>query len=133
MTQNPLHSGNKTSNLLLLAVVRSTDKCILASYIRSNDVTVEGVRECIASNPSMVRGKRYSSQGSSFAIHYTLDPQGRVFSLVSSPKYPSRIAFAALDELQDLFNRELGVRAAAAKEGSLSRPAANIFKVVFEK
>eukprot|EP01033_Poteriospumella_lacustris_P014269 gene14269-10200_t len=130
MTSNPMHA---TPNIFILAVVRSADKTVVASYLRSNEVTVEGVRECIASNPSMVRGKRYSATGPAQTIHYTLDPQGRVFSIVTAPKYPLRIAFAALDELQEMFNREIGIRVASATEGSLSRPAAAIFKHIYEK
>lgn len=133
MAYNPLNNSAPTQNIFLLAVVRSTDKCIVASYVRSNEVTIEGLRECIASNPSMIRGKRYSSQGSAQAIHYTLDPQGRVFSLVSAAKYPPRVAFAALDEFQELFNKELGIKAANANEGALSRPASALFKLIYEK
>jgi hypothetical protein len=133
MTTNPMHNGNQSPNIFIFAVVRSADKTVVASYLRSNEVTVEGVRECIAANPSMVRGKRYSAQGPAQCIHYTLDPQGRVFSVVTAPKYPLRVAFSALDELQENFNRELGSRVANANEGGLSRPAANVFKQLYEK
>lgn len=133
MTTNPLHSNQQSPNIFILAVVRSADKAVVASYLRSNEVTIEGIRECIASNPSMIRGKRYSAQGPAQTIHYTLDPQGRVYSIVTAPKYPLRIAFAALDELQELFNRDIGIKVASATEGSLSRPAATIFKSIYEK
>jgi len=131
MTHNPLHEASPM--IYLLAVLRSSDKCIVASYVISKEVALEGVRECIAGNMSMLPGKRYTSQGSSQSIHYLLDVQGRVFTLVSSPKYSPRIAFAALDNLQQSFNKEFGTRTSTAQEESLSRPSQQIFRLIFER
>lgn len=134
MAYNPMHNNNGTStNIFILAIMRYTDKCMIASYIRSKEVTIEGVRECVAGNANILRDKRYTSAGQAQSIHYTLDAQGRVFAIVTLPTYSPRIAFAALDDLQQMFNKELGVRAASATEGSLSRPSSTLFKHIYEK
>ncbi len=104
MTHNPLHAQN--SQIYLIVVLRFTDKSVIASFQNSKEVTIEGVRECVAGNSNMVAGKRYTSQGQNQAIHYTIDAQGRVYSIVTSPKYSPRIAFGALDELIVKFVKE---------------------------
>lgn len=131
-TSNPLHS-NTPNNIFLMAVMRYSDKRIVANFIRNNDVTIEGLRECVASNASIQPGKRYSVQGSSFSISYCLDVQGRVYGIVTSSKYSPRITFAALDELQQMFNKELGMKVAASPEGGLTRASASVFKYIFDK
>jgi hypothetical protein len=62
-----------------------------------------------------------------------LDAQGRVYAMVAVKTYSPRVAFSALDELQQLFNKELGIKAASATENSLSKPAQPIFHHVYEK
>jgi hypothetical protein len=132
MTTNPMHAG-RTMNIMIFAVVRYGDRTVIAQHIRNKDLTIEGVRECIASNARVIAGKRYTAQGQDQCIHYVLDAQGRVFVLVTNARYSPRIAFAALDEFQQMFNKELGMKAAAAMEGSLTQPAKPIFKYIFEK
>lgn len=127
---NTLHDANK---IYLIAVLRSSDKTVVASYQQERDVTVEGVRECIAGNASIENGKRYSSQGESQSIHYTIDPQGRVYAIVTSPQYSLRRAFRALDDLIEKFGRDLGHRVATATEQSLSQVAVPIMKQIFQK
>ena len=75
MPQNPLH-GTEAANVLLLVVMRFSDKAIVAYFQKSKDVTIEGVRECVAGSANIQNGKRYTSQGSTQSIHYTLDNQG---------------------------------------------------------
>ncbi len=125
-----MHGKN---HVYLVAVLRSSDKTVVASYQQERDVTVEGVRECIAGNGSIETGKRYSSQGDTQSIHYMIDQQGRVYSIVTSPTYSLRTAFRAIDELLDKFGRELGHRIATATEQSLSQSAAPIMKQIFQK
>lgn len=127
------NNGSGKLNILILAVMRFSDKRIIASYHRSKEITIEGLRECVAGNASIQAGKRYSNQGTSQSIHYTLDAQGRVFAMVSAIDYSPRVAFGALDELQQLFNKELGIRAASAMENGLSKSAQPIFNHIFEK
>ena len=129
MTFNPIHN----QNILILAVVRSSDKTVISQFIRNKDVTIEGVRECIASNPKLTAGKRYTTQGSDQSIHYTMDPQGRVFAMVTVSRYSPRVAFAALDEFQTMFNKELGMKASNATEGQLSKASKPIYKHIYEK
>lgn len=132
MPQNPLHES-LSPTIYLLAVLRSSDKCIVASFVPSKDLAIEGVRECIAGNMNMQPGKRYTSQGTTQSIHYSVDAQGRVFVIVSSPKYSPRVAFTALDSLQQQFNKEFGNKASIAQEESLSRPTQHIFRLVYER
>lgn len=122
MAINPLHA-NRGPTIFLVAVIRYTDKKIVASYSVSQDVTKEGVRELIASNASCVPGKRYSAVGDSQAVHYMLDSNGRVYAMVTEPRYPTRVAFAAIDEIMTTFQKEFGARIASATEGSLSKSA----------
>jgi hypothetical protein len=126
-------NDNDRLNVLALAVMRFSDKRIIASYQRSKDITLEGLRECVAGNASIQAGKRYSTQGSLQSINYTLDAQGRVYAMVTVQGYSPRIAFGALDEMQQLFNKELGIKAASATENSLSKQAQPIFHHIFEK
>jgi hypothetical protein len=135
MTSNPLHKsgGPSSSSLFLIAVVRFSDKAVIASFRRDNEFTVEGVRECIAGTANIQQGKRYTSQGESQSIHYILDVQGRVYSIVTDQKYPPRVAFMGLDELVQTFSRELGPRVITASENSLTRAAQQIFREIYEK
>lgn len=130
MTANSMHDANK---IYLIAIIRSSDKTVVASYQQEREVTVEGVRECIAGNASIEAGKRYSSQGDTQSIHYTIDPQGRVYAIVTSPQYSLRCAFRALDELIEKFGRDLGSRVATATEQSLSQAAVPIMKQLYQK
>ncbi len=117
MTTNPLH-----------AILRHSDKTVVATYSPGKEVTKEGIRECVAANANIQSGKRYTSTGDSQAIHYCLDAQGRVYSLVTNPRYSPRIAFLALEELQKQFGKEFGPRVASATEGSLTKPARTILQ-----
>lgn len=130
MIANSLHDANK---IYLIAVLRSSDKTVVASYQQESDVTVEGVRECVAGNASIDTGKRYSSQGDTQSIHYTIDPQGRVYAMVTSPQYSMRRAFRALDELIEKFGRDLGHKIATASEQSLSQASVPIMKQIYQK
>jgi hypothetical protein len=132
MPHNPLHES-PSSSIYMLCILRSSDKCIVASYAAREDVTKEGVRECIAGNMNMQPGKRYTSQGSSQSIHYYIDIQGRVYALVANPTYPPRIAFAALDSLQQNFSKEFGNRVSTASEESLSRQSQPTLRLHLEK
>ncbi len=119
--------------IYLLVVLRASDKTIVASYQEGNDVTVEGVRECVAGNANIQLGKRYTSQGDSQSIHYLIDPQGRVYSVVTTPNYSLRSAFSAVEEFAECFGRDLGARIASATEQSLSGTARPIMKQIFQK
>ena len=132
MAFNPLHA-NRTPAVFLVAIIRYTDKAVVASYAVSNDVTKEGVRELIASNASVQPGKRYSAVGESYSIHYVLDQSGRVYAMVTEPKYSPRVAFSGLEELMTTSQKEFGYRIAAASEGSLSKAARPILHDFVEK
>ena len=120
------------SNLYLVAILRSSDKTVLSTLTKSREVTVEGVRETIAT-ANIVSGKRYTSQGPAFAIHYIQDAQGRVYSIVTSPNYPSRVVFSALDELSNRFSKEFGPRCISATENSLSKISRSLLEEIASK
>ena len=123
----------EANRIYLLAVVRSSDKTVVASYQQGKEVTVEGVRECIAGNANIEAGKRYTSQGDSQSIHYMIDLQGRVYSIVTNTNFSVRTAFRALDELIERFGRDLGHRIATATEQSLTGAATPIMKQIHQK
>lgn len=127
------HDSLGRQNILILAVMRFSDKRIIASIQKSKEVVIEGLRECVAANASIQAGKKYSTQGSSQCINYTLDAQGRVYAMVVVQGYSPRVAFTALEEMQQLFNKELGIKAASATENGLSKQALPIFQHILEK
>ena len=127
---NPLHSTR--SQIYMLAVLRYSDKTVVATYSESGDVTKEGVRECVAGNAQMTPGRRYTSQGDTQAIHYSTDAQGRVYAIVTNPNYPVRVAFGALDDLQNEF-ADFGSRVAASGEEGLSKSARLTLKSIAMK
>lgn len=47
--------------------------------------------------------KRYTSVGRMFSIHFVADEDNRVYTCVTDTEYPSRIAFALLEEMQTKF------------------------------
>jgi len=96
-------------------------------------VDKEGVREQVASNARARSGGRYTAAGEAQAIHYYLDEFGKVYAVVTSPKYSPRVAFTALVELKESFQRELGNRSASAGEESLTRPATPMMKGLMDK
>lgn len=130
MSSNPLHAQ---SLIYMLAVVRFSDKKVVASYSMTKEVTKEGIRECIAGNGNIQIGKRYTSQGDTQSIHYIMDAQGRVYTLVSSPRYSPRIAFAALSEFQQTFGTEYGEKIANATEDGLNRSSSNMLRDLSER
>lgn len=134
MTHNPLHGDQSNIRQVVLALVlRYSDKDVIASYQTDKAVTVEGVRECIAGNSNIAVGKRYTSQGKDHAVHFISDAQGRVYAIVTAPKYSPRIAFTALDEFASKFSESFGQRIASAHEGSLSRPAQPLLRTFIDK
>lgn len=121
------------SQLYLLAVIRYSDKTVLASLPLSKEVTVEGVRECVASNAYIVSGKRYTSQGTAYSISYTQDINGRVYCIVTSPSYSPRVAFTALDEMISRFSKDQGPRSAGGTENSWTRSSRPILEAIANK
>lgn len=131
MARNALHGD--VPEILLMAVMRFSDKTIVASFQNAREVTVEGVRECIAGSANIELGKRYTSQGPLQSIHYEIDAQGRVFALVANPKFSVRVSFLALDELVNHFSQRFGGRIATAREGELSREGLPVFRSIFDR
>lgn len=130
-SHNPMHN-NARPQIYMLAVLRYSDKTVVATYSASKEVTKEGIRECVAGNAQMIPGRRYTSQGDVQAIHYSTDAQGRVYAIVTNPSYPVRVAFGALDELQSEF-ADFGSKVAASGEDGLSKTARLTLKAVADK
>lgn len=59
-SHNPLHDDRP--QIFMLAVLRFSDKIVVATYGTSREVTKEGIRECVAGNAMMTQGRRYTSQ-----------------------------------------------------------------------
>ncbi len=127
MTSNPMNNM-----LYLLAVIRLSDKTICASR-STGEVDKEGVRELVASNANIQAEKKYSSNGPSYSIHYTLDRGGRVYAAVTNNNYSPRIAFVLLDEFKLNFDRKLGLSVPKVKEEGLSKQFKTGFNELFEK
>ena len=92
-----------------------------------------GCREQVASNGTAKPGGRYSAAGDVQSIHYTLDSSSRVFAIVTHPKYSTRAAFTALEELQTSFERDFGSRMATAPENGLNRVAKPLMNELLQK
>ena len=129
-SHNPLH--NDRPQIFMLAVLRFSDKIVVATYSTSKEVTKEGIRECVAGNAMMTQGRRYTSQGETQSIHYLSDAQGRVYAMVTNPTYPPRVAFAALTELQSEFT-EVGPKVATSLEEGLTKTTKLTLKTIVEK
>eukprot|EP00607_Mallomonas_marina_P002890 CAMPEP_0182429246 /NCGR_PEP_ID=MMETSP1167-20130531/25623_1 /TAXON_ID=2988 /ORGANISM="Mallomonas Sp, Strain CCMP3275" /LENGTH=198 /DNA_ID=CAMNT_0024612647 /DNA_START=200 /DNA_END=793 /DNA_ORIENTATION=+ len=131
MPLNPLHKQG--GRVYLLAVMRFSDKTVCAYYAISNEYDKEGVRELVASNASAKLGMRYSVTGPAQSVHYFLDPAGRVFAMVTDPKYPVRVAFGILDEFHKSFTEEFGSKIASAPEDGLNRSSRTMLQSFVEK
>ena len=62
-----------------------------------------------------------------------MDGFGRVYIVVTNPKYSSRVAFTLLDELKEAFQKEYGTKVASASEESLTRQSKKLFAGFAEK
>jgi hypothetical protein len=131
---NPVHS-NSANSIFLIAVIRFSDKVVVASSLFSrSSISIEGVRECVAGNTANIQpGKRFTSSGDFQAIHYQLDAQGKVYAIVTSPNFSTRIAFCALDDVVSKFKSEIGNKVVSASEGSLNKMAHSIFKEIYDR
>lgn len=90
-------------------------------------------REQVASNGRAKPGGRYTAAGDMQSIHYVLDQYSKVYALVTLPTYSPRVAFAALEELKESFQREFGSRMATSGEGSLTKVATPLLKEFVNK
>ena len=50
---NPLHGMNGSQYISLAVILRASDSVIVSHYSRDREVTIEGVRECVAGNPNI--------------------------------------------------------------------------------
>mmetsp|Transcript_1205 Transcript_1205/g.1221 ORF Transcript_1205/g.1221 Transcript_1205/m.1221 type:complete len:230 (-) Transcript_1205:256-945(-) len=121
-----------TQQILLVVVMRYSDKAVLATY-QNGEVDKEGVREQVASNGRAKPGGKYTAAGDQQCIHYVLDQYSKVYALVTLPSYSPRVAFAALEELKESFQREFGSRMATSGEGSLTKVATPLLKEFVQK
>eukprot|EP01041_Mallomonas_annulata_P003605 gene3605-7173_t len=128
MSKNPMHK----KGIFLVAVMRHTDK-IICAYYSTGEYDKEGVRELVSSNGSAKLGMRYSVSGASQSVHYYLDSTGRIYAIVTDPKYPVRVAFGVLDELQKGFQKDFGGKVAGATEDSLSKPSRTLLKDIADR
>ena len=78
-------------------------------------------------------GKKYSQKGATYIVNYLLDASGRVYIVVTNLNYSPRIAFKIIEEFQQAFQSEFGLKVPAAKEESLTRPAKKLFLTLYEK
>lgn len=129
--KNPLHQ-KAGGRIFLVGVLRFADKAVVA-YYSNGEAEKEGVRELVASNSSAKLGMRYSVTGSSQAVHYLLDQSSRVYVIVTDPKYPVRVAFGILDELQKNFTIEYGSKIAGSSEDGLNKASRSLLKDVADK
>ena len=129
-SHNPLH--NDRPQIFMLAVLRLSDKTVVATHSSSRDVTKEGVRECVAGNAQITAARRYTSQGDTQSIHYFSDTQGRVYAIVTNRNFLPRVAFLALDELQREF-ADFGSKVASSVEEGLTKDSKLTLKAIAEK
>ena len=123
---NPLH--NNLPQVYMAAVLRSSDKTIVASY----STGVVGGKDEIRNAPNLEPGKRFSSQGPTQSIHYLCDTNGNVYAIVTTPNYSPRVAFIALEELLTEFSDYRNLVPTATNE-SLSKASRLVLKAVVDK
>lgn len=131
--------SNEPATIHMVAIVRLSDKTVVATYAASGitkDIkfsTKEAIRGILTENEGIIKGKRYTSQGDKQSINYSLDPQGRVYVIVTTHKYPARLAFVALDMIKDMFKSDYGLKVASATEESLTKTCKDQLGAIVDK
>jgi hypothetical protein len=120
----PLAShGEVVSNIYFMAVARFGDRSVVASYCKDSKTSLDAVHSLLNDPSLSLRpGARYNVQGDFCVFHFTADSQNRVYILVSSLRFPERVAFACLNELQQEFGRQWGDKSLLCAERALDKP-----------
>jgi len=121
-------------NVLFLSIARVEDRMILASLGYGAQIDLGGVQKVISpsSMTSIQSGQHYSFTSGSNAWHLFCD-EALVFIVITNQMYPSRHAFALLEELQRTFAAKAGPKAAAARENSLSSECKSLLTKLCQK
>eukprot|EP01084_Bolivina_argentea_P319000 553319_1 len=118
-----------------IGVLRANDRVCVASYSPlENNSDARILKEVLAKPSTYVEPRRrYTQEGALFSIHFTGDEDGRVYACVTAREYPSRVAFAMLEEMETKFLSRVGEKSLTAKEGSLSRAVSSSFREICTK
>ena len=130
-TINPLYT--ELPQILFMAVMRISDRRIVATSSAQGDLDKDGLRKLIGGNESLVTGKRCSATGAAQTANYLLDATGGVYIVVTNKAYPPRVAFQVIDEFQEHFSKDYGAEIAAAKEEGLTRKSKKLLVQLYEK
>ena len=114
-------SGGTNGNVMFLGVARVDDRVIIASMSYGATVELNGVMKMISpsSITSINAGQHYTFTSGQNKWHLTAVDE-LLFMTMTNQTYPSRHAFALLDELQRNFVAKVGTKAETAREGGLS-------------
>jgi len=126
----------KTTALYMICVIRHSDEVCVASFKTKKDLDQGDVVDIVGEKAAkMAVGKRYSEPGDTDGqmVHFTLDAKGRVYAILTKSTYPQRLAFAALEEIQEQFRAEFGSSVKAAQPNSLSAEARPLLKSLLDK
>mmetsp|Transcript_5940 Transcript_5940/g.8938 ORF Transcript_5940/g.8938 Transcript_5940/m.8938 type:complete len:226 (-) Transcript_5940:112-789(-) len=112
-----------SARITFVGVYRFLDQICVASYSPKGDKNDEVAVKSVISSPKVFvePGRRYTTEGSVCSVHFISDDANRVYTVVTDKAYPSRVAFAMLEEVQAKFVTKVGEKSLTAKEGSLSR------------
>lgn len=132
MSGSSNNTSTSSSPLLLLAVLRQP-AIAMASLRLSNSLTTDVVKEVIINNKDIFPNKKYTSKGSAFNIHYTLDTEGVIYAIVTEPNYPARVIYPALDEMAKKISEKLGARLGGASENGLNKSARPLLSEIADK
>jgi len=125
---------SETRHIFYLAVARFSDHVIVASYSVSDKVGDQPIKSFLQGpDVFLIPRQRYSTEGDSYTIHFLPDDRKRVYIAVTDPDYPTRVAFALIEEMQSKFLDKVGVKSLTGGDGALSGTSKKIFSDLCSK
>eukprot|EP00924_Labyrinthula_sp_SR-Ha-C_P008945 augustus_masked-scaffold_2-processed-gene-7.1-mRNA-1 protein AED:0.17 eAED:0.19 QI:0/-1/0/1/-1/1/1/0/228 len=123
------------TNLKYVAVARSSDQVIIASYVADkNDLnrssylsSVEEVLKAPDFQYKVSQGSRYRLSGEVNAFYFTIDNNQLVYACIAAMNYPERLVFPMLNKIASEFSTSLGQRSLTAGTDELSKSSEKIF------
>lgn len=134
-------SGSNRNNIKFVAVARTVDRVMVASYVHQkgdhNLAQYNNAVQEVLSAPDFVQkvtpGSRYRLVGEVNSFNFTVDGNGRVYIVITVTDYPERLAFAMINELIPQFSKDLGSRADTCAENGLKGASKKIFSALADE
>eukprot|EP00349_Pseudokeronopsis_sp_Brazil_P008184 CAMPEP_0202965822 /NCGR_PEP_ID=MMETSP1396-20130829/9919_1 /ASSEMBLY_ACC=CAM_ASM_000872 /TAXON_ID= /ORGANISM="Pseudokeronopsis sp., Strain Brazil" /LENGTH=212 /DNA_ID=CAMNT_0049688933 /DNA_START=100 /DNA_END=738 /DNA_ORIENTATION=- len=107
---------------------------VIASFSHNAEIDIGGVKQVLQQpNLNMSAGKHYTFSVGSSGWHLIADDLNLIYILICTNTYPQRVAHQLLEELQRTFVNKIGDKATTAKERSLDKTCAQMFRTICVK